>query len=143
MEPLARCLLPLSTVMRQVPASPRPPSFIIVASLVTVFLLGLAMVGTYSTVAMAAETGCSADCDSTALVGLAGSTLSLLAKEALGVLKIGTGTLATVTLAMAKNAGGIGLWVYAVYWAMMSHLALVAAGVLLLAVVYARKVHRT
>jgi len=115
------------------------PNLGIVACLIAVFMLGLAMIGAHSAVATAAETGCARNCDQTVLVGLAGNTLSLLAREALDVLKIGAGTLATVTLAIARNLGGIGLWVYAVYLSMVSHVALAVAGVLLLSVIYTRK----
>ncbi len=138
-EELARRLLFYLSVMRHASPPLLAPNLIIVACLVTIFMLGLAMIGVHSAVATVAETGCAGNCDQTVLVGLAGNTLSLLAKEALGVLKIGAGTMATVTLAIARNLGGIGLWVYAVYWSMMSHMALVVAGVLLLSVVYSRK----
>ena len=142
-ERLARRLLFYLSVMRHAPPSLQTPNLIIVACLVTIFMLGLAMIGAHSAVATAAETGCAGNCDQTVLVGLAGNTLSLLAKEALGVLKIGTATMATVVLAIARNLGGIGLWVYAVYLAMMSHMALVVAGALLLSVVYSRKGSRS
>jgi hypothetical protein len=102
-------------------------------------MLGLAMIGAHSAVAAAAETDCVAGGEQTVLVGLAGSTLSLLAKEGLDLLKIGADTTATVTLAIARNLGGIGIWGYTVYLAMMSHMALLVAGVLLLSVVYTRK----
>ena len=138
-ERLARRLLFYLSDMRQAHPPLQAPNLVIVACLVTIFMLGLAMIGTHSTVATAAEAGCAGNCDQTVLVGLAGSTLSLLAKEALSVLKIGADTMATLTLVIARNLGGIGLWVYAVYLAMMSHMALLVAGVLLLSVVYSRK----
>ena len=129
--------------MRQAPSSSQSPNLVIVACLVTVFMLGLAMIGAHSAVATAAEAGRAGNSGQTVLVGLAGNTLSLLAKEALGVLKIGAATMATVVLAIARNLGGIGLWVYAVYLAMMSHMALIVAGALLLSVVYSRKGSRS
>ena len=132
-------MLLYSSDMRDTRSPLQSPNLVIIASLVSIFLLGFAMIGTHSAVAAAAEAGCARNCDQTVLVGLAGNTLSLLAKEALGVLRIGAGTMATVTLAIAGNLGGIGLWIYAAYWAMMSHLALVVAGALLLSVVYARR----
>jgi hypothetical protein len=141
-EILARRLLFYPSVMRHAPPSRQAPNLIVVACLVTVFMLGLAMIGAHSAVATAAETDCVAGRDQTVLVGLAGNTLSLLAKEALGLIKIGAGTMATLTLAIAQNLGGIGLWAYTVYVAMMGHMALVVAGALLLSVVYARKAPR-
>lgn len=111
----------------------------LVAWLVIVSMPGLAMVDAHSAVAAASETGCVTNGGQTVVVGLAGSTLSLLAREALGLLKIGADTTATLTLALARNLGGIGLWAYAVYVAMMSHLALILAGALFLSAVYARK----
>ena len=137
-ERLARCLLFYLSVMRHAPHL-QTPNLVIVACLVTIFMLGLAMIGAHSAMATAAETGCAGNCDQTVLLGLAGNTLGLLAKEALGVLKIGAATMATVVLAIARNLSGIGLWVYAVCLAMMSHMALVVAGALLLSVVYSRK----
>jgi len=137
-ERLARRLLFYLSVMRHAPHL-QTPNLVIVACLVTIFIVGLAMIGAHSAVATAAETGCAGNCDQTVLVGLTGNTLSLLAKEALGVFRIGTATMATVVLAIARNLGGIGLWVYAVCLAMMSHMALVVAGALLLSVVYSRK----
>lgn len=136
---LARHLLFCLSVMRQPPPSRQAPRVVLVASLVTVLMLGLAMAGAHSAVAAASETRCVTNGGQTVMVGLAGSTLSLLAKEALGLLKIGASTTATLTLALAQNLGGIGLWAYAVYLAMMSHLALILAGVLFLSAVYVRQ----
>jgi len=142
-ERLACRLLFYLSVMRNAPPALQTSNLVIVACLVIIFILGLAMIGAHSGVATAAETGCAGNRDQTVLVGLAGNTLSLLGKEALGVLKIGAATMATVVLAIARNLGGIGLWVYVVYLAMMSHMALVVAGALLLSVVYSRKGSRS
>ena len=140
---VARRLLLIFSVMRRELPSWQAPSVVIIASLLTIFLLGLATTGSHSAVAMAAETECTEECDSTVLVGMAGSTLSLLAREALGVLKIGAGTTATLVLAVARNLGGIGLWLNVAYLAMTTLMALVAATAFLLAIVYTRKDRRS
>jgi len=136
---LARRLLIYLSIMRHIPPPMRTSNLVVIACLVGIFILGLAMIGVRSAAAAAAETDCAGTGDQTVLVGLAGNTLGLLAREALGVLKIGAGTMATLTLALSRNLGGIGFWVYAVCLAMMSHMALIVAGVLLLSVVYTRR----
>jgi hypothetical protein len=139
MQSLARRLLLYLSDMRHTPPFQRAPNVVFVAVLAIVFLLGLAMIGVQSAVAAAVETSCETKPDQTVLVGLAGNTLALLAKEALGLLRIGADTMATLTLSLARNLGGIGIWAYTVYLAMMSHLALIVAAALVVSVVYTRK----
>jgi hypothetical protein len=127
--------------MKRQAHSQRTPSLTLVVWLLTAFILGASLVGAHSATATAAETGC-AKCagshDSTVLVGMAGTTLTLLAKEALGLLRIGASTTATVGLALARNLDGIMLWINAVLVAIMSQMTLIVAGAFVLAVIKIR-----
>jgi hypothetical protein len=118
--------------------SQRAPGLGIIVYLLTAFVLGAAMIGAQSAVATAAEAECGHGGDSTVLVGMAGSTLSLLAKEALDLVRIGASTIATLGLALARNVVGIMLWMNAVLVAIMGQMTLILAGALVVAVIKIR-----
>jgi hypothetical protein len=132
----------LVSMMMQANTFRRFRSVTIVVILLMVFVLGFAAIGTKTAVASAAEADCPPPCDSTVLLGAAGNTLSLLAKEGFGLLRIGASTTATLGLALARNLDGIMLWINVVLVAVVAHMALVVAGASVLAVVKIRERRR-